>query len=174
MLDLGIDLNVWPWLWLGVAVFIAVIELLFIPGSFVVLPFSVSAFAASIAGFYDASIELQWLIFVVLGAAVWMALYRFARRWVSDNDIAPGVGASRLVGLPAIVVRSIDPRDTERQGRVSVGGEVWGALAEGDLAIESGADVVITAVNGTRVVVRSSNTTESFRPPSRPPETGAP
>jgi membrane protein implicated in regulation of membrane protease activity len=173
VLDLGIDLNVWPWLWLGVGVVFAVIELLFLPGSFVVLPFSVSAFAASIAGFYDASIELQWLIFVGLGAAIWVVLYRFARRWVTDNDIAPGVGASRLVGLPAIVVRPIDPRDTERQGRVSVGGEVWGALAEGDTVIATGADVVITAVNGTRVVVRANATGDSFRPPARPPEAGA-
>ena len=48
MLDLGIDLNLWPWIWLGIAVFFALIELTVLAGSFVLLPFAVSALAAAI------------------------------------------------------------------------------------------------------------------------------
>ena len=111
MLDLGIDLNVWPWMWLGIGVVFAIIELTLLPGSFVILPFALSAFAASIAGFYDVSIEIQWLIFVVGGGVLWFVMYRYSRRWVDDNAIAPGVGAARLVGLSAIVMRTIDVRE---------------------------------------------------------------
>ena len=60
MLDLGIDLNLWPWVWLGVGVFFAVIELTVLAGSFVLLPFAISAFAAALLGFYDVAIEIQW------------------------------------------------------------------------------------------------------------------
>ncbi|MET0909478.1 MAG: NfeD family protein, partial [Ilumatobacteraceae bacterium] len=134
---------------------------------FVILPFALSAFAASIAGFYDVSIEIQWLIFVVGGGVLWFVMYRYARRWVDDNAIAPGVGAARLVGLSAIVMRTIDPDDTERQGRVSVNGEIWGALTETDQVLEAGAKVTITEVNGTRVVVRAdSPTAPTVTPPA--------
>ena len=85
MLDLGIELNAWPWIWLGIGVFFAVIELALLPGSFVILPFALSAFAASIAGFYDVPIEIQWAIFVVGGAILWYVMYRFARRWDDSN-----------------------------------------------------------------------------------------
>ena len=142
-----------------------------LPGSFVILPFALSAFAASIAGFYDVSIEIQWLIFVVGGGVLWYVMYRYARRWVDDNQIAPGVGAARLVGLTAIVTRPIDPDDTDRQGRVSVNGEIWGALAEADTVLDAGTKVTITAVNGTRVVVRADGASS---PPSPPIDTGAP
>ena len=164
MLDLGIELNAWPWIWLGIGVFFAVIELTLLPGSFVILPFALSAFAASIAGFYDVPIEVQWAIFVIGGAIVWYVMYRFARRW-DDTKVSPGVGAERLVGLPAIVTRPIDPDDIQRQGRVSVGGEVWGALADGDFTVDAGTKVVITAVNGTRVVVRPA-ITDPLPPPT--------
>ena len=169
MLDLGIDLNVWPWMWLAIGVVFAIIELTLLPGSFVILPFALSAFAASIAGFYDVSIEIQWLIFVVGGGVLWFLMYRYSRRWVDDNAIAPGVGAARLVGLSAIVMRTIDPDDTERQGRVSVNGEIWGALTETDAVLEAGSKVTITDVNGTRVVVRADNTVTPPTPPSAPP-----
>jgi membrane protein implicated in regulation of membrane protease activity len=169
VLDLGIELNAWPWIWLVIGVFFAVIELALLPGSFVILPFALSAFAASIAGFYDVPIEVQWAIFVVGGAILWYVMFRFARRW-DDSSVTPGVGAERLVGLSAIVTRPIDPDDTERQGRVSVGGEVWGALADGDFSVDAGTKVVITAVNGTRVMVRP--TTADPLPP--PTSSGAP
>ena len=169
MLDLGIDLNAWPWMWLGIGVVFAIVELTLLPGSFVILPFALSAFAASIAGFYDVSIELQWAIFVVGGGVLWFIMYRFARRWVDDNQIAPGVGAARLVGLSAIVTRTIDPDDTDRQGRISVNGEVWGALTEAGTVLESGTKVVITEVNGTRVVVRAESDAPPPPSPSSPP-----
>jgi membrane protein implicated in regulation of membrane protease activity len=174
VLDLGIDLNAWPWMWLGIGVVVAIIELTMLPGSFVILPFGVSAFAASIAGFYDASIEVQWAIFVLGGGVLWYLMFRFARRWVDENRIAPGVGADRLVGLSAIVTRAIDPEDTDRQGRVSVQGEVWGALTDADSVVEAGTKVTITEVNGTRVVVHRDVGAPPPPPPSAPPSSPPP
>ena len=74
MLDLGIDLDFWPWVWLAIAVVFAIIELTVLAGSFVLLPFAVSAFAAALIGFYDVPIEIQWLVFVGGGALLWICL----------------------------------------------------------------------------------------------------
>ena len=152
VLDLGIDLDVWPWVWLGIGVFFAIIELTVLAGSFVLLPFAVSAFAASLFGFYGASIEVQWFVFIFGGAALWIFLYRYMQRFAGNNEIAPGVGAERLIGLDGIVMTTIDPDDTDRKGRVSIDGEMWGALSDHGVLPE-GAKVRVTEMTGTRVRV---------------------
>ena len=57
MLDLGVDLEVWPWIWLVIAVGFALIELTVLGGSFVLLPFAVSAFVAAILAYYDVAVR---------------------------------------------------------------------------------------------------------------------
>ena len=152
-MDLGIDLNVWPWVWLFIAVLFALIELTILGGSFVLLPFAVSAFVASLLGFYDVAIEIQWAVFVIGGGALFAGFYRWARRFLSDNLMAPGVGADRLVGMIGMVTEPILPDDIDRLGRVSIDGEVWGALATTEEALPKGARVRISAMQGTRVLV---------------------
>lgn len=173
MLDLGIDLNVWPWVWLGIAVFFAIIELTVLAGSFVLLPFSISAFAASLLGFYNAPIEVQWFVFIGGGAVIWVIFYRYAKRFASENEMSPGVGADRVIGLTAIVTATIDPDDTDRRGRVSVNGEVWGALTEQDTPLAEGTKVHVTSVNGTRVVVELLDFSAPS-PPTSPPGPSTP
>ena len=156
MLDLGIDLNVWPWVWLGIAVFFAVIELTVLAGSFVLLPFAVSAFVAALLGFYEVAIEIQWLVFVVGGSILWIVMYRYAQRFAGANEVAPGVGADRIVGLDGIVTTAIHPDDTDRRGRVTVHGEVWGALSATGTPLDVGTHVRVVGVSGTRAIVQST------------------
>ena len=168
-LELGIDLDVWPWIWLGIAVVFALIELTLLAGSFVLLPFAVSAFAASLAGFYDASVEVQWAIFFLLGAALWYAFWRYSKRFADNSNMPAGVGADRLVGLTAIVTSDIAPFDTERRGRVKVLGEDWGALTKGDRPLVAGSKVRVVRMDGTRVVVEEVVLAPPNEPPSAPP-----
>jgi membrane protein implicated in regulation of membrane protease activity len=153
VLDLGIDTDVWPWVWLGAAVVFALVELTFIGGTFVLLPFAASAFVAAILAFYDVAIEVQWAVFLGGGLAVFAGLYRWVRRFLDQSVLPLGVGADRLVGTIGIVTVDVEPGDVARRGRISVEGEVWGALSREDLAIPAGTRVRITAVVGTRVVV---------------------
>jgi membrane protein implicated in regulation of membrane protease activity len=169
VLDLGIDLNLWPWVWLGVAVFFALIELTVLAGSFVLLPFAVSALAAALLGFYDVAIELQWLVFFGGGALLWVVLYRYAKNFAGDNELQPGVGADRLVGLTGIVTSAIDPDDTERRGRITAHGEVWGATSENGRPLPPGTHVRIVAVTGTKVVVQSTEDVSPSSMPTNPP-----
>jgi membrane protein implicated in regulation of membrane protease activity len=170
VLDLGIDLNVWPWVWLGIAVLFAIVELTVLAGSFVLLPFAVSAFAASLLGFYNVPIEIQWFVFAVGGGVLWILLYRYAKRFAGENELEPGVGADRLVGLPGIVTTTIDPDDTDRRGRVTTHGEIWGAISGSGRVLPVGTHVRVTAVNGTKVVVESiESADEPSTPPTSPP-----
>jgi membrane protein implicated in regulation of membrane protease activity len=168
VLDLGIDLNLWPWIWLGIAVFFALIELTVLAGSFVLLPFAVSALVAALLGFYDVAIEIQWLVFAGGGALLWILLYRYARKFAGNNELEPGVGADRLIGLTGIVTSPIDPDDTERRGRVTAHGEVWGATSQDGTTMAAGTHVRIVAVSGTKVVVESTDVTPPSTPPTAP------
>lgn len=166
VLDLGIDIDVWPWVWLGIAVVFALIEVTALAGTFVLLPFALSAFLAALAGWYDAPIELQWAIFILGGAALWAAFWRYAKRFMAEHTNPEGVGADRLVGMTAIVTHAIDPDDIHRRGRVKVAGEDWGALVVSAGVIEQGAKVRISSMEGTRVMVERI---AAGPPPNRPP-----
>lgn len=168
MLDLGIDLNAWPWIWLGVGVVFSLVELTLLAGWFVLLPFAISAFASSLLAFYDVSIEIQWLVFIVGGALLWVLLYRYARRFAGDDELAPGVGADRVVGLEGIVTTAIDPNDTDRRGRVTAHGEIWGAVSKHDTPLAQGTHVRIVEVSGTRVLVESVDAPPNAAPTSPP------
>ncbi len=159
MLDLGVDLDAWPWVWLLVSVVFTLVEVTVLGGSFILLPFAVSAFLAAILGFYDVPIEGQWAMFVVGGAAMWVGFYRWAKTFMR-SDLPPGVGADRLVGMTGIVTVDIDPDDVDRRGRVSVDGDVWGALVEHHVILAVGTRVRITSQKGTRLVVEPIGPTD--------------
>lgn len=158
VLDLGIDLNLWPWIWLGTAVLFALVELIVVGGSFIILPWSLSAFIAAILAFYDVSIEIQWAVFVFGGAAAFAVLYRWAQRFMREATMDPGVGAERLVGLTGIVTAPIHPDDTDRRGRVTVEGEIWGVV-DPVRTYQAGEKVRIVAMKGTRVVIEPAGGT---------------
>ncbi len=152
-LDLGIDIDVWPWVWLGTALLFALVELVFVGGTFLLLPWAASAFVAAILAFYDVPIEIQWGVFIGGGTVLFFALYRWARKFVNDAPNTPGVGAERLVGLTGIVVAAIQVDDVDRRGRVRIGSEEWGAISDVDAVIGEGAKVRVLDMRGTRVVV---------------------
>ena len=166
-MDLGVDLDVWPWIWLFVAVTFALLEVTVLGGSFMLLPFAVSAFAASILGFYDAAIEVQWAVFLFGGAVLWVGFYRWARKWLKD-ELPAGVGAQRPVGMVGIVTVAITRGDTARSGRVTVDGEVWGALTDEDRDLAVGTRVRVTAMRGTRAVIEPVDSDETATGENRP------
>lgn len=158
MLDLGIDLDAWPWVWLFVAVTFTLLEVTLLGGSFILLPFAASAFVASLLGFYDVSVEVQWAVFVLGGAVLWIGFYRWAKTFLRDHVLPPGVGADRLVGMTGTVTVAVTPGDSERRGRISVEGETWGVVASHEMALSTGTRVRILSVQGARLVVEPIGT----------------
>ncbi len=161
MLDLGIDLDVWPWVWLFIAVTFALLEVTLLGGSFILLPFAVSAFVASLLGFYDVSVEVQWVVFVLGGAVLWIGFYRWAKTFLRDHVLPPGVGADRLVGMTGTVTVAVTPDDSERRGRISVEGETWGVVTSHEMSLSEGTKVRILSMQGARLVVEPIQTDDA-------------
>lgn len=182
MLDLGLGLNVWPWLWLVLAVVLVLLELTVLGGSFMVLPFGVSAFVAALLGFGDVAVSIQWIVFLVGGSVLFLLFWRYQTLVQRGNTLPPGVGAMRLVGLSGVVTRAIDPSESTARGRVTVEGESWNATTVGDDVIPEGARVRILEVEGTHVRVEPTGPDVLDHADARPdpdarpdrPETGRP
>jgi membrane protein implicated in regulation of membrane protease activity len=170
VLDLGIDVDIWPYVWLTVAVVFALIELTFLGGTFILLPFALSAFVAALLGFYDVPVEIQWAVFVLGGGLAFAGLYRWARSNLVD-ELPQGVGADRLVGSIGTVTVEIAPHGPDRLGRVMVDGEVWGALTDGAQPLTAGTRVRVTSMRGTRVVVSAIELPPPTNGPSDQEET---
>ena len=163
MLDFGIDVDVWPWVWLGLAVVFALVELTFIGGTFVLLPFALSAFVAAIVAFNDGAVEIQWITFVAGGAALLFVMLRWVRGFLSQSDLPSGVGADRLVGSTGIVTVAIESSDSARRGRVVIEGELWGALTSGE-TLPAGTRVRVASMIGTRLLVEPIKAGEAGEP----------
>lgn len=173
MLDLGISLDIWPWVWLVVAVAFVLVELTVLGGSFMVLPFGVSAFVSSLLAFSDVSAAVQWAVFLLGGAALFLLFWRYQALVQRGNVLPPGVGAVRLVGLTGVVTRTIDPTHPEQRGAIDVEGDTWSAVTEGDQALPAGTAVRITDVEGTHVKVEPTDRVPdpgsgTAAPPPRP------
>lgn len=151
--DLGLDIDVWPWVWLGLGVVFTLVELAFIGGTFVLLPYAISAFVAAVLAFYDVAVEVQWATFIGGGTLLLLVLLKWVRGFLSQNTLPKGVGADRLVGTIGFVTAPIDPGDASRRGRVTIEGEIWGALSESPSTLPVGTKIQVVAMVGTRVVV---------------------
>jgi membrane protein implicated in regulation of membrane protease activity len=139
----------WRWVWIiGAAVF-AVGEML-TPGSFFLAPFAVGALVAAILAFAGVGVATGWLVFIVVSIATLAALRPLARR-LDRDALDHGVGARRLVGNRATVLRDI-PGDTEL-GMVRIDREEWRAQSTDGAPIAAGTTVRVAEVQGTRVIV---------------------
>jgi membrane protein implicated in regulation of membrane protease activity len=141
-----LDEELWRWIWLGAAVVFGLGEI--VTAGFFLLPFAAGAAVAALLAFLDVDPVVQGVVFLVFSVLALIALRRFADR--STGEQHP-VGANRFVGEAAVATGRIDR--VGNQGRVRMGTEVWRATTDGP-AIETGAEVRVVGVRGTRLVVQ--------------------
>lgn len=156
----------WVWIWLIAAVLFAVAEMSS-PGSFFLLPFAAGALAASGAAFLEAGSVLEWIVFIGISAASFLALRPLARRLDSSTD-DQGIGSRRLIGQTAVVTQAIPERG--ELGIARVHREDWRAESLDGTPIPEGTRVRVAEVEGTRVMVVPVDQP----PPSMPPDTTPP
>ena len=146
----------WRWVWLIAGTLFAIGEML-TPGSFFLAPFAVGALVAAILAFAGVGITAEWVVFLVVSIATLFLLRPLARR-LDRDAVDRGVGARRLVGTRATVLRAI-PGDAEL-GLVRVDREEWRAQSTDGSPIAEGATVRVADVVGTRVIVALEPTSD--------------
>ncbi len=133
-----------PALWIIVGLVLAALEMV-VPG-FILIWFGVAGVVTGILAFFIKNAYWQIGIFVGLSALL-VVLARPISRRLTKRQSEP-VGATRLAGVEARVLRDISPPEF---GRVKVAGEEW--RAEAKEPIPAGSAVRVVRVEGTHLVV---------------------
>jgi membrane protein implicated in regulation of membrane protease activity len=153
----------WRWIWLAVAVLLGVAEAV-TPIAFGFLPMALAAALACILAFAGLALGLEWVAFVLAGAAAYALLLPVGRRITRGSGHGSSVGAERWVGRQAHVIEAIPARGT---GVVRLDREQWRAESGTDTDIPAGSAVLVTRLDGTRLEVVPL---ELAPPPSQPEE----
>ena len=141
--------DTWRWIWLVVAAVLGVAEAV-TPIAFGFLPMALAAALAAILAFAGVSLGFEWAAFVLGSIAAYAALFPIGRRAALGRGESSRVGAERWVGRQAVVTRSIPARGT---GSVRLDREEWRAESGTDTPIPIDSLVLVTRLDGTRLVV---------------------
>ncbi len=94
----------------------------------------------------------RWLLVGVAGTSGLVLLYLLRVVLASRRAVPEVSHVSYIVGSEGVVTRRLNPR-----GQISIGGETWTAVVEGDTVIDEGEWVRVTHVNGLIVTVTGQN-----------------
>lgn len=142
--------DTWRWIFLVAAVVLTIGEIT-VAGSFFLLPFGAGALVAAIAAFVGLPVAVDWLLFVVVSALASAVLWPLGRRLDRRGPHHP-IGSNRWVGRQAIVTRDI-PGSPGATGMVRLDREDWRAESMMGVTIPTGSTVLVSRVDGTRLVV---------------------
>jgi membrane protein implicated in regulation of membrane protease activity len=141
--------DTWRWIWLVAALVFTVGEIA-VAGSFFLLPFAGGALVAAVIAFAGGSVGLGWLGFVVVSGVCSAVLRPLAKRL--DQGPTHAIGATRWVGREAYVLRDI-PAGPGATGLIRLDREEWRAESLMGVPIPAGSTVLVSRVDGTRLVV---------------------
>ena len=144
----------WRWIWLVIAGVLIAGEM-FVAGSFILIPFGISAAVAMVMAFFGAPLILDWVVFVGLGAVLFSVFWKKSRKSMAAMESPPGAGHDRLIGALGQALEDI-PDGPSSSGLVKTGGEEWRANSDSG-PILSGSVIEIIEVRGTRVVVQMAS-----------------
>ena len=144
----------WRWIWLVIAGVVIAGEM-FVAGSFILIPFGISAAVAMVMAFFGAPLILDWVVFVGLGAVLFSVFWKKSRKSMAAMESPPGAGHDRLIGALGQALEDI-PDGPSSSGLVKTGGEEWRAISDSG-PILSGSVIEIIEVRGTRVVVQMAS-----------------
>jgi membrane protein implicated in regulation of membrane protease activity len=134
-----------------VAVIAFTVGELAVAGSFLLAPFAVGALVAAVAAFAGVAVPVEWVLFLAGSAATFAAQRPLARRHEAGSPHSP-VGAQRWVSREALVIEDI-PGHPGGGGRIRLDREEWRAESLTGAPIRAGATVLVSRVDGTRLVV---------------------
>lgn len=137
--------------WLVTALILLLLEMT-TPGLFFFVAFACGAICAALAAFLEFSVAFQLWISLFGGVVSFLILkHLFLSKKIAQIDLKTNVEA--LIGQEGLVLDTIN---IHQPGVVKVKGELWGAiLMDGSSSLQKGTLVVVTGVQGNKLIVRS-------------------
>src|SRR5947209_19851986 len=115
------------------------------------LPFAVGAGVAAVTGFAGLPVALEWLVFLGVSGGGLAVLLPLGRRFDRRGPV-PSIGSNRWISKEAVVLEEI-PAAPGATGLVQLERERWRAESGARIAIPTGSTVLVTRVDGTRLIV---------------------
>lgn len=140
----------WPIIWIIIAIVLAVIEIATMGLS--TIWFTAGALVALVAAWLNLHYMIQIVLFFASSAMFLMLTRPLVVKYLKIGSVKTNVDS--LIGKSGIVVATISEH---QYGQVRLNGQVWTAKAEGDLQIDNGTEVEVTAIEGVKLVVKCAD-----------------
>lgn len=141
---------------LGLTIFLIGLALLIAelasPGYFLGVPGTTGVIIGLIQMAWPSFILGSWwspIVVVIIATASFFASLEFYRRFAPPIKAPETFSSDTLVGMTGKVVKRIEPNSLS--GKAKVGSIVWSATSPD--AIDEGADIVVTQVDGVHLIV---------------------
>lgn len=118
---------------------------------FLIFWFGIGALLTMIASFFIHNIFIQATIFIISSTVLIFLTKPLINKFVSKKTVATNV--YEIIGKKGIVIQEINP--TYGKGQVKVGNEIWTAISDETLPLETQIEVV--KVEGVKLIVKSSS-----------------
>ena len=135
------------WIWLGILVLSAFLEL--VSMQMVSVWFCVSSVVAVILDLCGVVVWAQALVFVLLALILLICLRKFCLKFLLKGDTTK-TNVDTLVGTTFTLFEEIKP---DKSGSVKINGVVWTAQTEKEQTIKKGEKVVVQKVDGNKLIV---------------------
>lgn len=132
--------------WVILGVILTVIEI--VTPTFFIFWFALGAFSASVLAYFDFSLLIQVIIFVVVSGVLVVLTRPLSKRLVGSSE--KEISVDEIIGKTGVVIRDIKPGSF---GIVKVGSEEWRAVSNFERVIRKDSKVRVLKLEGTTLIV---------------------
>lgn len=112
-----------------------------------------SSLVSMILAFFEVPIWVQWLVFIVMSAALLVLAFKFLRKLLLKNLGNKKTDTDILIGKLARVEEDID--NAEMQGAVKIDGKIWSArMVDDSESAQKGEFVIVEYISGVKLICR--------------------
>ena len=143
------------YLWLGITLFLVILELIF-TSSFALLCFAAGSLFVAFSAYIGFGIIGQGITFAAFSLLSFIFIRPFLIKHLNKRSASrPKTNAHALIGKRARIVESIE--DIHHIGRVVIDGDNWQARATEGTSIQVGEQVIVESIDSIILTVRRAN-----------------
>ncbi len=137
-----------PFIWLGVAVLLAIVEVS--TTQLVSIWFVVGAVASAISTAFTDNLTIQIIVFVLVSAICLAATRPFVKKVTKNKRVS--TNADSLIGKIGII--TVEVNNTLAQGQINVDGQIWTARSKNSKQILSVREKArVKEISGVKLIV---------------------